>query len=222
MNLYKLLDHTLLNPTAKTEDYIKLINEANDNGVASICIPPAMVKTANEYMKMNNIKVPICTVVGFPNGYNTTAVKLAETVETMADGAVEIDMVINVAKLKEGNENAVCEEIKALADEVHKNNGLLKVIVETCLLTEAEIRTMCHVCARAGADYIKTSTGFSTGGATHEAVTAMADEIKMCGLNLKIKASGGIKSVTDMLWYAEHGCSRLGMSSGLKMLNSKE
>jgi deoxyribose-phosphate aldolase len=175
---------------------------------ASVCIPPAFVKRAKEYV---GNKLAICTVIGFPNGYNTTATKVFETRDAIENGADEIDMVINVGELKAGNEQYLLEEIKAI--KAACGDKILKVIIETCLLTEEEKKTMCRIVNESGADYIKTSTGFSTAGATREDVALMransADHVK-------VKAAGGISSLEDAQDFLDLGADRLGTSRVVK------
>ena len=206
------VDHTLLKPDA-TWDAIKVLcDEAVAYKAASVCIPPNYVKrVADEYPDL-----VICTVVGFPLGYQTTEVKLAETRQALAEGATEIDMVIDVTDVKNGDYRKVTEEIRALkkACDTH----VLKVIVEACYLTEAEKIAMCKAVTEAGADYIKTSTGFGTGGTTIKDVALFKEHI---GAKVKIKAAGGIRTVEDMVAYLELGCSRIGASATVGLLKNR-
>ena len=206
------VDHTLLKPDA-TWDAIKVLcDEAVAYNAASVCIPPNYVKrVADEYPDL-----VICTVVGFPLGYQTTEVKLAETRQALAEGATEIDMVIDVTDVKNGDYRKVTEEIRALK----KACGIyvLKVIVEACYLTEAEKIAMCKAVTEAGADYIKTSTGFGTGGTTIKDVALFKEHI---GAKVKIKAAGGIRTVEDMVAYLELGCSRIGASAAVGLLKNR-
>lgn len=206
------VDHTLLKPDA-TWDAIKVLcDEAVAYKAASVCIPPNYVKrVADEYPDL-----VICTVVGFPLGYQTTKVKLAETRQALAEGATEIDMVIDVTDVKNGDYRKVTEEIRALK----KACGIyvLKVIVEACYLTEAEKIAMCKAVTEAGADYIKTSTGFGTGGTTIKDVALFKEHI---GAKVKIKAAGGIRTVEDMVAYLELGCSRIGASAAVGLLKNR-
>ena len=206
------VDHTLLKPDA-TWDAIKVLcDEAVAYKAASVCIPPNYVKrVADEYSDL-----VICTVVGFPLGYQTTEVKLAETRQALAEGATEIDMVIDVTDVKNGDYRKVTEEIRALkkACDTH----VLKVIVEACYLTEAEKIAMCKAVTEAGADYIKTSTGFGTGGTTIKDVALFKEHI---GAKVKIKAAGGIRTVEDMVAYLELGCSRIGASAAVGLLKNR-
>ena len=198
------VDHTLLKPEAAWEEIRALCDEAVKWGTASVCIPPCYVGQAAEYL---GGRLPVCTVVGFPNGYSTTQAKLFETREALAAGAQEIDMVINIGWLKAGNTQGVLEEIRALKEACGEK--ILKVIVEACLLTREEKAEMCRIVTEAGADYIKTSTGFSTAGASFEDVELFAQHI---GPHVKIKAAGGISSFEDAVRFIGLGASRLGTS----------
>ena len=206
--IYTHIDHTQLKQTADWASIQKLCDEAIEGGAASVCIPPCYVKQAADYVEG---KMKICTVIGFPNGYQTTTVKLVETKEALADGAEEIDMVINLCDVKNGNYANVAHEIKALKQAC--GNRVLKVIVETCFLTEEEKVKLCHIVTAAGADYIKTSTGFGSGGATIEDVELFRRE---CGAEVKIKAAGGIRTQEDAEKMIAAGADRLGSSALLK------
>ena len=201
-------DHTLLSQTATWEEIRAICDDGMKYGTASVCIPPSFVKAAKEYV---GDRLKICTVIGFPNGYNTTAVKCFETRDAVAAGADEIDMVINLGDLKMGRDDAVEAEIKAV--KAACEGRLLKVIIETCLLTEDEKLRMCGIVTRAGADYIKTSTGFSTGGATREDVALMRANV---GAEVKVKAAGGISSLADAEDFLMLGAERLGTSRVVK------
>lgn len=217
MNKQDLLgraDHTLLAQTATWEEMKQILDDAIQYRTASVCIPPSYVARAAEYLKG---RVAVCTVIGFPNGYCTTAVKEFETKDAIANGADEIDMVINIGDLKDGNYAAVEQEIRTIKKAC--GNKILKVIIETCLLTEEEKIQMCGIVTRAGADYIKTSTGFSTAGATFEDVALFAKHI---GPDVKIKAAGGISSFEDAERFVELGASRLGTSRLVKIAKSEE
>ena len=203
------VDHTLLKPEAAWEEIRALCDEAVKWGTASVCIPPCYVGQAAEYL---GGRLPVCTVVGFPNGYSTTQAKLFETREALAAGAQEIDMVINIGWLKAGNAQGVLEEIRALKEACGEK--ILKVIVEACLLTRKEKVEMCRIVTEAGADYIKTSTGFSTAGASFEDVELFAQHI---GPHVKIKAAGGISSFEDAARFIGLGASRLGTSRLVKL-----
>ena len=203
-----IVDHTLLKQTSTWEQIKELCYGGMENNTASVCIPPYFVKAAKEYTEG---KLPICTVIGFPNGNMTTATKVFETEDAVKNGADEIDMVINIGLVKEGKYEEVLEEINAIKKAC--NGKLLKVIIETCLLTEEEKIKMCEVVTKSDAEYIKTSTGFSTGGATLEDIKLMREH---CGENLKIKAAGGIKSFEDAEEFIKAGADRLGTSRLVK------
>lgn len=205
------VDHTLLSVTASESDIIKICKEGMRYNVASICIAPCHIRIAREFLKNN---LSICTVVGFPNGYNTCETKMFETENALSLGADEIDMVINIGALKGKNFKKVESEIynlKKICD-----NKILKVIVETCLLTEEEKITMCKIVTDSGADYIKTSTGFSKSGATLDDIILFSKNI---GKNVKIKAAGGISSLEDAKRFIEAGASRLGTSRIVKIVS---
>ena len=202
--ILKKVDHTLLKQTSTWEDIKKLCDDAIKCNTASVCIPPCFVKQAKEYV---GDKMKICTVIGFPNGYNLTKVKMYETEQAVADGADEIDMVINVGKLKEKNYDYILNEINEIKSKC--NGKILKVIIETCLLTEEEKIKMCEIVSQSDADYIKTSTGFSTGGATLEDIELFKKHMKN---GKKIKAAGGIKNFDDAEEFVKAGADRLGTS----------
>lgn len=208
------VDHTLLSQTATWEEIRQLCNEGVEFQTASVCIPPSFVKQAKEYL---GEKLPVCTVIGFPNGYNTTAVKVFETRDAVANGADEIDMVINLGFVKEGNDAAVLEEIKAV--KAACAGKPLKVIIETCLLTEEEKIRMCHVVTEAGAQFIKTSTGFSAAGATFSDIALFAKHI---GGDVQMKAAGGISSLADAKTFLSLGATRLGTSRIVKLLKKEK
>ena len=207
------VDHTLL----KQESTWQQIKEICDDGIkyetASVCIPPSFVKQASDYVKG---KIPICTVIGFPNGYNTTAVKCTETEDAVANGADEIDMVINIGWVKEGLYEKVLAEINEVKKACH--GKLLKVIVETCLLTTDEKIKITEIVSESNADFIKTSTGFSTSGATFEDVEIFAKHISS---GTRIKAAGGISSIADAEKFIELGADRLGTSRIVKIVKEK-
>ncbi len=209
-------DHTLLSQSATWEDIKVICDDGIKYKTASVCIPPSFVKQAKDYVKN---KITICTVIGFPNGYNTTNVKLFETKDAIKNGASEIDMVINIGWVKEGKYEDVGNEIDLLADICHKNHAILKVIIETCLLTEEEKIAMCHTVSASKADYIKTSTGFSKAGATFDDVALMK---KYCSNDQNIKAAGGISSIEDAEKFIELGASRLGTSRIVKIVKNRE
>ena len=212
--IMKYVDHTLLLQGATWEDIKMICDDAVKYGTASVCIPPSYVKEAAEYL---DGKVAVCTVIGFPNGYNTTAIKCAEAADAIANGASEIDMVINIGDLKGGRYEKILNEIKAIKEVCAEK--ILKVIIETCLLTEEEKVRMCKVVTEAGADFIKTSTGFSTAGATTADIELFARNV---GKDVKIKAAGGIKSFEDAERFIELGASRLGTSRLVTLLKGEE
>lgn len=204
-DIFKTVDHTLLAQTATWEEIKEICDDAIKFQTASVCIPASYVKRAKDYV---DGKMAICTVIGFPNGYSTTAVKEYETKDAILNGADEIDMVINVAALKDGEEETVYQDILAVRRACEKQT--LKVIIETCLLTDDEKRTACRLAEKAGADFVKTSTGFSTGGATTEDVALMRSEV---GTRLGVKASGGIRDKETAQRMIDAGASRLGTSA---------
>ncbi|MBQ4073009.1 MAG: deoxyribose-phosphate aldolase [Clostridia bacterium] len=206
-------DHTILSQTATWLDVKGICDDGITYKTASVCIPPSYVKRAKEYVG-DNLK--ICTVIGFPNGYNTTECKVFETLDAVKNGADEIDMVINIGELKAGNTEYVLNEIKAIKEAC--GGALLKVIIETCLLTNDEKVTMCRLVTEAGAEYIKTSTGFSKGGATREDIKLFSENI---GSNVKMKAAGGISSIEDAEDFIKLGASRLGTSRIVKIVKGK-
>lgn len=210
--ILKRLDHTYLKQTATWEQIKKICDEGMEFQTASVCIPPCFVKQAKEYVED---KVAVCTVIGFPNGNMTTAAKVFETEDAVKNGADEIDMVINIGDVKGGLYDRVLEEIKAI--KAACNGKLLKVIIETCLLTEEEKIKMCEVVTESGADYIKTSTGFSTGGATFDDVQLMREHV---AAHVKVKAAGGIGSVEDAEKFIELGADRLGTSRLIALLTA--
>lgn len=217
MELAKIVgtvDHTLLKQVATWEQIKELCDDAMRYQTASVCIPASYVKQAKEYV---GSAMRVCTVIGFPNGYSTTAVKVFETQDAVQNGADEIDMVINIGWVKDGLYGQVAEEIK----EVKQACGgrILKVIVETCLLTEEEKIRMCEVVTRSGADFIKTSTGFSTGGATFDDVALFAKHV---GPDIRIKAAGGIASMEDAERFLSLGASRLGTSRIIQILKNED
>ena len=207
------VDHTLLAQSATWNEIKAICDDGVKYGCASVCIPASYVKQAAEYVQG---RLPICTVIGFPNGYHTTAVKVFETKDAVANGASEIDMVINIGFLKDKRYEEIEEEIR----QVHAacEGRILKVIIETCLLTEKEKIKMCEIVTKAGAEFIKTSTGFSTGGATFEDVALMR---KYVGANVKVKAAGGIASFADAEKFVELGADRLGTSRLIKIMKAE-
>lgn len=204
------VDHTLLKQESTWEQIREICDDGIKYGTASVCIPPSFVKAAKEYA---GEKLKICTVIGFPNGYNTTAVKCFETEDAVQNGADEIDMVINIGWVKEKKWEELLNEIKAVKNSCQ--GRLLKVIIETCLLTEEEKVKMCEIVSESGAEYIKTSTGFSTGGATREDVALFAEHVKP---GVQIKAAGGISSMKDAEDFIALGANRLGTSRIVKIV----
>ena len=208
------VDHTLLKQSAVTDEIKALCDEGIKYGTASVCIPPSFVKAAKEYV---GDRLKLCTVIGFPNGYNTTAVKCFETQQAVNEGADEIDMVINIGMLKEGRYDELLDEIKAV--KAACGGKLLKVIIETCMLTDEEKIKMCELVTLSGAEYIKTSTGFGGGGATFEDIALFS---KYVGEDVKIKAAGGISSLDDAVKFIELGADRLGTSRIVKLAKELE
>ncbi len=215
MKLNKFIDHTILKPETTQEQVEKILSEAKDYDFASVCVNPTWVSLAAESLKDTDVKV--CTVIGFPLGANTSAVKAFETKDAIANGADEIDMVINIGALKAGNDALVLDDIKAVVDA--SGDKLVKVIIEACLLTDDEKVRACQLSKEAGADYVKTSTGFSTGGATVADVTLMR---KTVGPDMGVKASGGARSYEDAIAFIEAGASRIGASSGVAIMNGAQ
>lgn len=225
MDMEKILsicDHTLLKQEAAWDDIRQILDDAMEYHTASVCIPPCYVRPAKEYMsnaatEADRTPVKICTVIGFPNGNMTTAAKVFETRDAITDGADEIDMVINIGRLKGGDDEYVLDEIRQI--KAACGDHILKVIIETCLLTDDEKIKMCGIVTRSGADYIKTSTGFSTAGATFDDVKLMAEHI---GANVKIKAAGGISTLEDAEEFIRLGASRLGTSRIVRIVKEQE
>lgn len=207
------VDHTLLAQVSTWEQIKEICDDGMKYETASVCIPPSFVKQAKEYV---GDRLAVCTVIGFPNGYNTTAVKCFETEDAVKNGADEIDMVINIGWVKDKKWNELLEEIKAV--KVACQGKLLKVIIETCLLTDDEKVKLCKIVSESGADYIKTSTGFSTGGATREDVALFAENIAP---TLRIKAAGGIASIQDAEDFISLGAERLGTSRIVKIVKNE-
>ena len=217
MNITEILarcDHTLLLQTATWDEIRAICDDGMKYHTASVCIPPCYVKQAKEYV---GDRLAICTVIGFPNGDSTTAVKCFETAEALREGADEIDMVIHVGDLKAGNDEKILEEIRAIKKVC--GDKILKVIIETCLLTEDEKLRMCRIVTESGADYIKTSTGFSTAGATREDVALMRANV---GEHVKVKAAGGIASLQDAEDFINLGADRLGTSRVVKIIKNTD
>lgn len=212
MNINKLIDHTALKPNTNKESILKLIAEAKTYDFASVCVNPCWVALAHQELKNTDVKV--CTVIGFPLGANTTEVKVFETKDAIEKGAQEIDMVINIAMLKDKEYDYVENEIHQIV-EAAKDKAIVKVIIETCLLTDEEKIKACELSQKAGADFVKTSTGFSTGGATVHDIALMR---KTVGAEMGVKASGGVHTHEEALAMVEAGATRIGASAGIKLL----
>lgn len=206
------VDHTELKQVSTWDDIKVLCDDAIKYEVASVCIPPSYVKEASDYLAG---KVPVCTVIGFPNGYNTTTVKVYETKDAISNGADEIDMVINIGWLKDKKYDLILDEIKAIKEAC--GDKILKVIIETCLLSDEEKVKMCEIVSNSGADFIKTSTGFSTAGATFDDIELFSKNVAS---TVSIKAAGGISSIDDAYKFVELGASRLGTSRIVKIVKS--
>ena len=208
------VDHTLLTQTATWDEIKQILDDAMKYKVASACIPASYVKEASDYV---DGKLAICTVIGFPNGYDTTASKVFMAKDAINNGAVEVDMVINIGWLKDKRYDELEAEIRAIKEAV--GNKILKVIIETCLLTDEEKIKMCEIVTKAGADYIKTSTGFSKAGATFDDIKLFSEHV---GKNVRIKAAGGISSLEDAYKFLELGADRLGTSRIVKLVKGQE
>ena len=214
MNYNKMIDHTVLKADTTKETVKRIFDEAIEYGFASVCINPCHVSYAADYLKDSDVKV--CTVIGFPLGATTTATKAFEVKEAIANGADEIDMVMNIGALKDQNTDYVFHDIKAVVEAAQ--GKIVKVILETCLLTEDEIVKACQICQEAGADFVKTSTGFSTRGATIEDVKIMKATV---GDSMKVKAAGGVRTYDDMVKIVEAGADRIGTSAGCSLVEGK-
>ena len=212
--IYRRVDHTLLAQTATWEEIRGICDDALEYGTASVCIPPSYVGRAKEYL---GDRMAVCTVIGFPNGYNTTAVKVFETEDAVANGANEIDMVINIGWLKDQEYDRILDEIRRV--KAACAGRILKVIIETCLLSEEEKIRMCGIVTEAGADFIKTSTGFSTAGATFDDIRLFAEHV---GEGVRMKAAGGIKSFGDAEEFIRLGADRLGTSRIVKLAKAEK
>ncbi|KOO41178.1 deoxyribose-phosphate aldolase [Priestia koreensis] len=215
-NLAGMIDHTLLKADATKEQVVKLSEEAKQYSFASVCVNPTWVKTAADILK-DAPEVKVCTVIGFPLGASTSAVKAFETTNAIENGATEVDMVINIGALKDKEYDVVENDIKAVV-EAAKGKALTKVIIETCLLTDEEKEIACQLSVKAGADFVKTSTGFSTGGATVEDIALMR---KTVGPDIGVKASGGVRSLEDAENMIKAGATRIGASSGVAIVNGQ-
>lgn len=215
-DLAKFIDHTLLKADAKKEEILELCEEAKIYSFASVCINPTWVRTVAAALKESSVKV--CTVIGFPLGASTSEVKAFETKNAIENGATEIDMVINISALRDGDDETVKKDIVSVV-EAAQGKALVKVIIETSLLTDKEKRTACELAVVAGADFVKTSTGFSTGGATEEDVNLMRAVV---GPVTGVKASGGVRSLEDMQKMIKAGATRIGASSGVQIMKGLE
>jgi deoxyribose-phosphate aldolase len=213
--LAKMIDHTLLRADATRNELTKLTEEAKQYKFASVCVNPGWVSYAAE--QLQGTGVDICTVIGFPLGASTSETKAFETKDAIAKGATEVDMVINIGALKDGKDDVVEQDIRAVVEAAA--GTLVKVIIETCLLTDDEKVRACQAAVRAGADFVKTSTGFSTGGATPEDIALMRRTV---GPDVGVKASGGVRSLEDMQKMIEAGATRIGASSGVKIMQGGE
>lgn len=215
MNYAKMIDHTLLKTDAVKADLTKLLEEAKQYNFASVCVSPIWVAYAHEQLCKTDVAV--CTVIGFPQGATPTAVKVFETKQAIADGATEVDMVIPVGLLKDGDDKAVEEDIRGVV-EAARGKAITKVIIETCLLTDEEKIRACKLAVQAGADFVKTSTGFSTGGATVHDVALMRQTV---GEHVGVKASGGVRTQADAEAMVAAGATRIGTSNGIKIATTK-
>lgn len=215
MELKKYIDHTILATDATEDKLDKIIAEAKEYDFMSVCVSPLWVSKCAQALKDTDVKV--CTVIGFPQGTHTTATKVFETKDAIANGATEVDMVIPVGLLKQGNLEAVRADVAAVV-EAAKGKALTKVIIETCLLTDEEIVTVCKICKEVGADFVKTSTGFSKGGATVHAVSLMRQTV---GPDMGVKASGGVRTFADAKAMIEAGANRIGTSNGVAIVKGE-
>lgn len=214
MNIAKMIDHTALKPETTKEQIEKLTEEAKTYQFASVCVNPTWVKFASSQLADSG--VDICTVIGFPLGANTSSVKAFETKDAISNGATEVDMVINIGALKEGNDEFVEQDIKAVVEAA--DGTLVKVIIETCLLTDEEKVRACKLAVKAGADFVKTSTGFSSGGATVHDIKLMRETV---GPDTGVKASGGIRTKEDVLKMIDAGATRIGASAGVAIVSGE-
>lgn len=215
-NIANMIDHTVLKAFSSREDVIKVCNEAKEHGFFSVCINPTHIELAKKELEGSNVKV--CTVIGFPLGANTSEVKAFETKDAIAKGAHEVDMVINIGALKDKNYDLVCNDIKAVVDAANKE-ALVKVIIETCYLTDEEKKIACELSVKAGADYVKTSTGFGTGGSTPQDIKLMRDVV---GPNVGVKASGGVRTTEDAIKVIDAGASRIGASASISIATGEK
>lgn len=215
-NIAKMIDHTVLKAFSTREDVIKVCNEAKEYGFFSVCINPTHIELAKKELEGSNVKV--CTVIGFPLGANTSEVKAFETKDAIAKGAHEVDMVINIGALKDKNYDLVYNDIKAVVDAANKD-ALVKVIIETCYLTDEEKKIACELSVKAGADYVKTSTGFGTSGSTPEDIKLMRDVV---GPTIGVKASGGVRTTEDAIKVIDAGASRIGASASISIATGEK
>ncbi|WP_099222319.1 deoxyribose-phosphate aldolase [Listeria costaricensis] len=215
MNIAKMIDHTALKPDTTKAQILQLTKEAKEYGFASVCVNPTWVSLCKEELAGTDVEV--CTVIGFPLGANTSAVKAFETKDAIENGATEVDMVINIGALKDGDDTLVEADIRAVVEAA--NGTLVKVIIETCLLTDEEKVRACELAVKAGADFVKTSTGFSTGGATAADIAKMRQTV---GPDIGVKASGGVRTKEDVLAMIEAGASRIGASAGVAIVSGEK
>ena len=215
-NIANIIDHTVLKAFSSKEDVIKVCNEAKEYGFFSVCINPTHIELAKKELEGSNVKV--CTVIGFPLGANTSEVKAFETKDAIEKGAHEVDMVINIGALKDKNYDLVYNDIKAVVDAANKE-ALVKVIIETCYLNDEEKKIACELSVKAGADYVKTSTGFGTGGSTPEDIKLMRDVV---GPNVGVKASGGVRTTEDAIKVMDAGASRIGASASISIATGEK
>ena len=215
-NIANMIDHTVLKAFSTKEDVIKVCNEAKEYGFFSVCINPTHIELAKKELEGSNVKV--CTVIGFPLGANTSEVKAFETKDAIAKGAHEVDMVINIGALKDKNYDLVYNDIKAVVDAANKD-ALVKVIIETCYLTDEEKKIACELSVKAGADYVKTSTGFGTSGSTPEDIKLMRDVV---GPTIGVKASGGVRTTEDAIKVIDAGASRIGASASISIATGEK
>ncbi|CEN89629.1 deoxyribose-phosphate aldolase [Paraclostridium sordellii] len=215
-NIANMIDHTILKAVATKEDVKKLCNEAKEYNFFSVCINPANIEFAKKELEGSSVKV--CTVIGFPLGANTSEVKAFETKDAIKKGADEVDMVINIGALKDKDYNYVLNDIKAVVDAANKE-ALVKVIIETCYLTDDEKKIACELSVKAGADFVKTSTGFGTGGSTPEDIKLMREVV---GPNIGVKASGGVRNQEDAKAVIKAGCSRIGASASVAITKGED
>ena len=215
-NIAKMIDHTVLKAFSTREDVIKVCKEAKEYGFFSVCINPTHIELAKKELEGSTVKV--CTVIGFPLGANTSEVKAFETKDAIAKGAHEVDMAINIGALKDKEYDLVYNDIKAVVDAANKE-ALVKVIIETCYLTDEEKKIACELSVKAGADYVKTSTGFGTGGSTPEDIKLMRDVV---GPNIGVKASGGVRTTEDAIKVIDAGASRIGASASISIATGEK